>query len=148
MALMLSDVLVVFDHLKHTVTILANVYADDDAASSASYAAAVDDDRQGARGCSPARCRAPRADARRAGGPTFASNMPREQFEAMVARIVEYVHAGDAFQVVPVAALVAPSSTSTRSRSTAACASSTRARTCTSSTSGTSRSPAPAPSRC
>ena len=33
--------------------------------------------------------------------PTFASNMPREQFEAMVARIVEYVHAGDAFQVVP-----------------------------------------------
>ena len=27
--------------------------------------------------------------------------MPREQFEGMVARIVEYVHAGDAFQVVP-----------------------------------------------
>ena len=27
--------------------------------------------------------------------------MPRGQFEAMVARIVEYVHAGDAFQVVP-----------------------------------------------
>ncbi|MBA2645069.1 MAG: anthranilate synthase component I family protein, partial [Solirubrobacterales bacterium] len=41
----------------------------------------------------------------RAGGPrempTFESNMPRERFEAMVARIVEYVHAGDAFQVVP-----------------------------------------------
>ena len=32
--------------------------------------------------------------------------MPREQFEAMVARIVEYVHAGDAFQVVPSPALV------------------------------------------
>jgi anthranilate synthase component 1 len=27
--------------------------------------------------------------------------MPRERFEAIVARIVEYVHAGDAFQVVP-----------------------------------------------
>jgi anthranilate synthase component 1 len=27
--------------------------------------------------------------------------MPREQFEAMVSRIVEYVYAGDAFQVVP-----------------------------------------------
>ena len=27
--------------------------------------------------------------------------MPREQFEAMVARIVRYIHAGDAFQVVP-----------------------------------------------
>src|SRR4029450_6710206 len=33
--------------------------------------------------------------------PEFRSNMPRAQFEAMVARIVEYVHAGDAFQVVP-----------------------------------------------
>jgi len=31
----------------------------------------------------------------------FQSNMPREQFEGMVARIVEYIHAGDAFQVVP-----------------------------------------------
>ena len=29
MALMLSDALVVFDNLKHTVTILANLYADD-----------------------------------------------------------------------------------------------------------------------
>jgi anthranilate synthase component 1 len=29
------------------------------------------------------------------------SNMSREDFEAKVARIVEYVHAGDAFQVVP-----------------------------------------------
>ncbi len=27
--------------------------------------------------------------------------MPREQFEAMVARVVRYIHAGDAFQVVP-----------------------------------------------
>jgi anthranilate synthase component 1 len=33
--------------------------------------------------------------------PEFESNMPRERFEAIVARIVEYVHAGDAFQVVP-----------------------------------------------
>ena len=30
LALMLTDVLVVFDHLKHTVTILANVYPEDD----------------------------------------------------------------------------------------------------------------------
>jgi anthranilate synthase component 1 len=33
--------------------------------------------------------------------PVFSSNMPREAFEAMVGRIIEYVHAGDAFQVVP-----------------------------------------------
>src|SRR3712207_6140665 len=33
--------------------------------------------------------------------PEFESNMPRAEFERMVERIVEYVHAGDAFQVVP-----------------------------------------------
>jgi anthranilate synthase component I len=33
--------------------------------------------------------------------PEFQSNMPREQFEAMVSRIIEYIYAGDAFQVVP-----------------------------------------------
>jgi anthranilate synthase component I len=33
--------------------------------------------------------------------PVFEPNMPREQFEANVARIVEYIHAGDAYQVVP-----------------------------------------------
>src|SRR5205085_2464813 len=41
--------------------------------------------------------------------PAFQSNMPREAFEAMVARIVEYVHAGDAFQVVPSQRWSAPS---------------------------------------
>src|SRR4029079_1639176 len=39
------------------------------------------------------------SDARTA--PRFASNMPREGFEAMVARIIEYIYAGDAYQVVP-----------------------------------------------
>jgi anthranilate synthase component 1 len=98
MALMLSDVLVVFDHLKHTITILANVYADDGGIDEA-YADALATIAK-ARGLlagpvPPAEPTPPRAR------PTFASNMPRERFEAMVARIVEYVHAGDAFQVVP-----------------------------------------------
>jgi anthranilate synthase component I len=98
MALMLSDVLVIFDHLKHTITILVNVYADDGEVDAA-YADALATIAK-ARGLlagpvplvepTPARPR-----------PSFTSNMPRERFEAMVARIVEYVHAGDAFQVVP-----------------------------------------------
>jgi anthranilate synthase component 1 len=33
--------------------------------------------------------------------PSFQSNMLREQFEEMVERIVRYIYAGDAFQVVP-----------------------------------------------
>jgi anthranilate synthase component 1 len=98
MALMLSDVLVVFDHLKHTITILVNVYAEDGEVQDA-YAdalATIEKARRLLAGPVPAVEPTP-ARAR----PAFASNMPREQFEAMVARIVEYVHAGDAFQVVP-----------------------------------------------
>ena len=40
LALMLTDALVAFDHLKHTVTVIANVYGDDDL--EASYARAVE----------------------------------------------------------------------------------------------------------
>jgi anthranilate synthase component I len=98
LALMLSDVLVVFDHLKHTVSVLADVHADDDLERS--YADARDtiaEVRWRLAGPVP---RAAHPPAERS-MPEFRSNMPRESFEAMVARIVEYVHAGDAFQVVP-----------------------------------------------
>jgi anthranilate synthase component 1 len=100
MALMLSDVLVVFDHLKHTISVLVNVYADDeDTDLEAAYAAAVAT-IQKARDllAGPVPRPAPTPARPR---PTFSSNMRREQFEANVARIVEYIHAGDAFQVVP-----------------------------------------------
>jgi anthranilate synthase component 1 len=75
------------------------VYADEDV--DAAYAAAHDaiaDVRLRLAGPVPVPRHAP--DPQRA-MPEFQSNMPRETFEAMVARIVEYVHAGDAFQVVP-----------------------------------------------
>jgi anthranilate synthase component 1 len=97
MALMLSDLLVVFDHLKHTVTILANVAADD---VDASYAEAVQTIAK-ARALLDGPAPKPKADRGERAVPEFTSNMPREQFEGMVSRIVEYVHAGDAFQVVP-----------------------------------------------
>jgi anthranilate synthase component 1 len=97
MALMLSDVLVVFDHLKHTVTIMVNVAADDLEASYADAVATIAKARRLMDGPVPK----PEADRAPRPVPTFESNMPREQFEGMVSRIVEYVHAGDAFQVVP-----------------------------------------------
>jgi anthranilate synthase component 1 len=99
LALMLTDALVAFDHLKHTVTVLANVYADDDL--DASYAHALQtiaEIRWRLAGPVP-RSSQPPAPGREA--PRFQSNMPRERFEAMVARIVEYIFAGDAYQVVP-----------------------------------------------
>jgi anthranilate synthase component 1 len=99
LALMLTDALAVFDHLKHTITLLANVYADEDL--EASYAEATETLRElRARLAGPVPPRpAPPGPARTL--PEFQPNMPREQFEAMVARIVEYIHAGDAYQVVP-----------------------------------------------
>jgi anthranilate synthase component 1 len=104
MALMLSDALVVFDHLKHTVTIIANADLQAEPDIERAY-------EQAARTIGEVRCAlagpvprsepmsGPHPPARAT--PEFESNMPREQFEAMVARIVEYIYAGDAFQVVP-----------------------------------------------
>jgi anthranilate synthase component 1 len=101
MALMLSDVLVVFDHLKHTISVLVNVYADDDDGSglATAYDEAVATIRRARELLAGP---VPRPDPTPPGAlPRFESNMSREQFEANVARIVEYIHAGDAFQVVP-----------------------------------------------
>jgi anthranilate synthase component 1 len=100
MALMLSDVLVVFDHLRHTVTILANADLDSEPDVERAYAAAV---RTIAEVRSQLAGPVPRATGARVVPemPTFESNMAPERFQAMVARIVEYIHAGDAFQVVP-----------------------------------------------
>jgi anthranilate synthase component I len=100
MALMLTDVLVTFDHLRRTVTILANADLDAEPDVARAYGIAtqrIAEVRARLTGPVP-RAERP-SDPRRA--PTFESNMPREDFEAMVARIVEYIRAGDAFQVVP-----------------------------------------------
>jgi anthranilate synthase component I len=105
MALMLSDALVVFDHLKHTVTIIANADLQAEPDVERAY-------EQAASTIAEVRCAlagpVPRGEPSSASPPpsvrekpAFKSNMPREQFEGMVVRIVEYIHAGDAFQVVP-----------------------------------------------
>jgi anthranilate synthase component I len=98
MALMLSDVLVVFDHLKHRITILVNVDArtGDLEAAHADAVATIEKARRLLAGPVPQLDATPPRER-----PVFHPNMPRERFEGMVERIVEYVHAGDAFQVVP-----------------------------------------------
>ena len=99
MALMLSDLLLAFDHLRHEVTVLATVDAAEEDLDGA-YARAVEaiaDVRARLAGPVPRPAAPPGPRAL----PNFRSNLEREEFEAMVARIVEYVHAGDAFQVVP-----------------------------------------------
>jgi anthranilate synthase component 1 len=107
MALMVSDVLVVFDHMRHELTLMSYAFLDRDGDVDAAYARAVSavaDVRERLRGPVP---RTPvTRDATQAA--EFTSNMTREQFEDKVRRIVEYVHAGDAFQVVPSQRFSAP----------------------------------------
>jgi anthranilate synthase component I len=95
LALMLTDALVAFDHLKHTVTILANAYVDEHEAAHERAREAIREVRERLAGPLPRVAASERPE------PEFEPNMPRAAFEAMVARIIEYVHAGDAFQVVP-----------------------------------------------
>jgi anthranilate synthase component 1 len=100
LALMLTDALVVFDHLKRTITVLANAYVADDLEGS--YRQALDTIAE-VRG----RLRVPVAtptkgeNGRGRKVPPFRSNMAEGEFEAVVARIIEYIRAGDAYQVVP-----------------------------------------------
>ena len=112
MALMVSELMLAFDHLRHEVTVIAYAFCDSRAADPAYDRAVslIDRTREAHRGPVPsARPRPPAA-----GGPPppgsfepegagggWRSNLSREHFEANVARIVEYIHAGDAFQVVP-----------------------------------------------
>ncbi|HET8640016.1 MAG TPA: anthranilate synthase component I [Solirubrobacterales bacterium] len=106
MALMITDVLLAFDHLRHEMTIMSCAFADADGDIDAAYeqaAATIAEVRRRLRGPVPA----PEGP-RTAEPPRFTSNMEREEFEAAVSRIVEYVHAGDAFQVVPSQRFSAP----------------------------------------
>jgi anthranilate synthase component 1 len=100
LALMLTDALVVFDHLKRTITVLANAYAGDDL--EASYRQALDTitELRGRLRASVSRP-APHENGRDRKVPPFRSNMADGEFEAIVARIIEYIRAGDAYQVVP-----------------------------------------------
>jgi anthranilate synthase component 1 len=91
MALMVCELMLVFDHQKHEMSVIAFPFD-----QSADAARLISEAREALR--RPV----PRSN-RRAPAPEvhFQSNLTREQFEANVSRIVEYVYAGDAFQVVP-----------------------------------------------
>ena len=108
MALMLTDALVIFDHLKHTVTILANADLQAEPDVEAAYAQALATiERLRAALAGPVPRSEHPLEARAV--PPLQSNMSREDFEAMVARIIQYIYAGDAFQVVPSQRWSAPS---------------------------------------
>jgi anthranilate synthase component 1 len=104
MALMISDVLLAFDHQRHEVTVIANAFVEDGGIEEA-YGRAVEtiaEVRERLREPVPV------AEAARAEASRFESNLSQEEFERIVTRIIEYVHAGDAFQVVPSQRFSAP----------------------------------------
>jgi anthranilate synthase component 1 len=106
MALMVTDVLIAFDHQRHELTVLANAFVEDEADLDAAYgraAEAIEEVRERLRQPIPRPASRPAA-----ANADFHSNMTREQFEDNVRRIIEYVRAGDAFQVVPSQRFSAP----------------------------------------
>ena len=123
LALMVCELLLAFDHLRHELRVVAYAFTDDGTAVEAAYdraLAVIDEAREVLRGPVPPPRPRPevaereipeslRPDAPDAEG--WVSNLSREHFEANVSRIIEYVHAGDAFQVVPSQRFTAPART-------------------------------------
>ena len=102
MALMVSDALVVFDHLSHRVTVLVNAFvADPDEVDEAYAQAAALIER--ARELLAEPVPRPAEAGSRPADPAsaFESNMTQAEYEAAVQRARDYIFAGDAFQVVP-----------------------------------------------
>ena len=96
LALMVSDVLLAFDHFTHELTVLANVFVDEHVERGYEEAlAAITEVRE--RLAAPV----PRARPSRSGVPAFTSNIGPEGFTDAVERAKEYIRAGDIYQAVP-----------------------------------------------
>ena len=96
LAVMVTDVLLAFDHLRHEVTVLANVVAEGDVERNyEEAAAAIADVRERLRGPVPRASRGHREP------PQYVSNMGADGYAEAVERAKEYIRAGDIYQVVP-----------------------------------------------
>ena len=95
LALMITDVLLAFDHLRHEVTLLANVFAEDDLERLRKPPAAIAEVKEKLAGP------VPQLGAGKREPPAFTSNLGPEGYAAAVERTIEYIRAGDAYQVVP-----------------------------------------------
>ncbi|MGD0997886.1 MAG: chorismate-binding protein [Thermoleophilia bacterium] len=106
MAFLVADTVLVFDHLKHTVTIVANAEANADGAIDEPYRRAIariDEVKARLAGPVPPPPAAPSRAHHAASPPDrgqVSSSMSRAAYQAGVARIRDYIVAGDALQVV------------------------------------------------
>jgi anthranilate synthase component I len=96
LAVMVTDLLLAFDHLRHEVTVLGNVVAEGDVERAyGEAAAAIAEVRERLTGP------VPRAGVGRTEPPEYTSNMGPDGYAAAVERAKEYIRAGDIYQVVP-----------------------------------------------
>ncbi len=96
LAVMVTDLLLAFDHLRHEVTVLANVVAEGDVERAyGEAAAAIAEVRERLSGP------VPRTGPGRSEPPEYTSNMGPDGYAAAVERAKEYIRAGDIYQVVP-----------------------------------------------
>jgi anthranilate synthase component I len=111
LALMVTDLMVAFDHLRHEVTLLANVFPEADRSGAGrARPLAHDDDversyEQAAAAIAEVKERlagpVPQGGTGKQDPPEFFSNLGPDGYGAAVGRAIEYIHAGDAYQVVP-----------------------------------------------
>jgi anthranilate synthase component 1 len=99
LAVMVPEVLLAFDHLRHEVTILASAFVGDgedvDAAHAAAVAAIADVRERLAAPVPRVSGWTPRQ------GAAFSSNIGSEGYASAVESVKEYIRAGDAYQIVP-----------------------------------------------
>jgi len=99
MAFLVTDSTVIFDHLKHTIVLLANVFIRPGEDVEAAYEAACERVRHLQELISAPLPRAEAHPRPALAEPT--SNFSRADFEAAVGKVKEYIMAGDSFQTVP-----------------------------------------------
>jgi len=98
--LLLTDTVLIFDSVRHTIKVLNNAFVEGDARAAYDAACAKIEATLAALKCEPVQATfLPVAAPMEEIEPQ--SNMPRAQYEAAVAKCVEYIHAGDCVQVVP-----------------------------------------------
>jgi anthranilate synthase component 1 len=98
LAVMVSDVMLAFDHFTHTVTVMAGVYSGGDDDLDVAYGAACEAISEVVERL---RDPVPRAEHGRREPPVWTSNIGSDGYAAAVERAKEHIRAGDAYQIVP-----------------------------------------------
>ncbi len=100
--LMVADQLIVFDHVKHTLTVIKNVFVEEGEDPLQQYRRARAKVKWLVRRLNEIVLAPQNIGSAADGGksPVTTSNTTREQYERMVVRAKDYIHAGDIFQVV------------------------------------------------